>query len=213
LVSASAGAARSQEYPTRDIHLIVGFPPGTGADVTVRYLGEKLRLAAQQTVVVENKPGANSNIATEYVGRSKPDGYTIYPFSATTVAASMNLEHDAIALPRRRSLPSPLMLPETSLVLRRSRRISPFADADRGVRHSCRHTSRVLYRPSQVDANLLVSHSAMKQSDGAVRLRDCARDLTPMRASARYPMCSSTRSLVPVGPARPRFEMRSADKS
>jgi tripartite-type tricarboxylate transporter receptor subunit TctC len=91
LVLAAADAACSQEYPTRDIHLIVGFPPGTGADITVRYLGEKLRLAAQQTVVVENKPGANSNIATEYVARSKPDGYTIYPFSATTVAASMHL--------------------------------------------------------------------------------------------------------------------------
>jgi tripartite-type tricarboxylate transporter receptor subunit TctC len=91
LITLPVGSVRSQEYPSRDIHLIVGFPPGTGADIIVRYLAEKLRLAAQQTVVVENKPGANSNIATEYVARSKPDGYTIYPFSATTVAASMHL--------------------------------------------------------------------------------------------------------------------------
>jgi tripartite-type tricarboxylate transporter receptor subunit TctC len=91
LITMLVGGACAQEYPSRDIHLVVGFPPGTGADIIVRYLGEKLRLAAQQTVVVENKPGANSNIATEYVARSKPDGYTIYPFSATTVAASMHL--------------------------------------------------------------------------------------------------------------------------
>jgi tripartite-type tricarboxylate transporter receptor subunit TctC len=91
LAAASAVGAHAQDYPSRDIHLVVGFPPGTGADIIVRYLGEKLRVAAQQTVVVENKPGANSNIATEYVARSKPDGYTIYPFSASTVAATMHL--------------------------------------------------------------------------------------------------------------------------
>src|SRR5438874_980997 len=91
LTAMSVGDARSQAYPNRDIHLVVGFPPGTGADILVRYFGEKLRSLAQQTVVVENKPGANSNIATEYVARSKPDGYTLYPFSASTVAATMHL--------------------------------------------------------------------------------------------------------------------------
>lgn len=91
LITVQVAGARSQEYPSRDIHLVVGFPPGTGADVLVRYFGEKLRVLAQQTVVVENKPGANSNIATEYVARSKPDGYTLYPFSASTVAATMHL--------------------------------------------------------------------------------------------------------------------------
>src|SRR4051812_48297844 len=91
LVAISGQAARSQDYPSRDIHLIVGFPPGTGADILVRHFAEKLRPLAKQSVVVENKPGANSNIATEHVARSKPDGYTLYPFSASTVAATMHL--------------------------------------------------------------------------------------------------------------------------
>jgi len=84
-------ATRAQDYPSQDIRLICGFPPGSGADIFVRYFAEKLRPIAGRTVVVENKVGANSNIATEYVARSKPDGYTLYPFAGTTVAASMHL--------------------------------------------------------------------------------------------------------------------------
>jgi tripartite-type tricarboxylate transporter receptor subunit TctC len=84
-------AVQAQDYPSQDLHLICGFPPGSGADVFVRYFGEKLRPVAGRNVIVENKVGANSNIATEYVARSKPDGYTLYPFAGTTVAATMHL--------------------------------------------------------------------------------------------------------------------------
>jgi tripartite-type tricarboxylate transporter receptor subunit TctC len=94
LVAAAPGGtreARAQEYPSQDIRLVVGFPAGSGADVFVRYYAEKLRPLTGRTVIVENKPGAFSNIATEYVAKSKPDGHTIYPFAGTTVAASMHL--------------------------------------------------------------------------------------------------------------------------
>ncbi len=83
--------ARAEDYPSQDIRLVVGFPAGSGADVFVRFFAEKLRPISGRTVIVENKPGAASNIATQYVARSKPDGYTIYPFALTTVAASMHL--------------------------------------------------------------------------------------------------------------------------
>jgi tripartite-type tricarboxylate transporter receptor subunit TctC len=83
--------ARAQEYPSQDIRLVCGFPAGSGADVFVRYFAEKLRPLAGRTVIVENKPGAASNIATEYVAKSKPDGHTLYPFAVTTVALSMHL--------------------------------------------------------------------------------------------------------------------------
>jgi tripartite-type tricarboxylate transporter receptor subunit TctC len=88
---AGTAGARAEDYPSQDIRLIVGFPPGSGADVFVRFFAEKLRPLAGRTVIVENKPGAASNIATEYVAKSKPDGYTLYPFAGTTVAASMHL--------------------------------------------------------------------------------------------------------------------------
>ena len=91
LAAAGGRDAWAEDYPSQDIHLICGFPPGSGADIFVRYFGEKLRPIAGRTVIVENKVGANSNIATEYVARSKPDGYTLYPFAGTTVAATMHL--------------------------------------------------------------------------------------------------------------------------
>jgi tripartite-type tricarboxylate transporter receptor subunit TctC len=93
LVAALGGVpgARAQDYPNQDIRLICGFPAGSGADIFVRYFAEKLRPVAGRTVIVENKVGAASNIATQFVARSKPDGHTLYPFAGTTVAASMHL--------------------------------------------------------------------------------------------------------------------------
>ncbi len=84
-------SARAQEYPSQDIRLICGFPAGSGADIFVRYFADKLRPLAGRNVIVENKVGAASNIATEFVAKSKPDGHVLYPFAATTVAASMHL--------------------------------------------------------------------------------------------------------------------------
>jgi len=84
----AVGPAGAQQYPSQDIHLISAFPPGSGADVLVRYFGEKLRVASGHTVIVENKPGAGGNIATEYTARSKPDGYTIFVHAGNTLASN-----------------------------------------------------------------------------------------------------------------------------
>src|ERR1043165_6660566 len=75
-LSLVAGGASAQQYPAQDIHFICGFPPGSGADVLVRYFAEKVRPLTGRTVIVENKPGAGGHIALEYVARSKPDGIT-----------------------------------------------------------------------------------------------------------------------------------------
>ena len=76
-------------WPAREIHAVCGFPPGTGADVFVRWYGRKLQDLCGKTVIVENKVGAFGNIATEYVARSKPDGYTLFiaPGSSFLAAA------------------------------------------------------------------------------------------------------------------------------
>lgn len=71
-------AANAQAWPTRQaIKFVVVYPPGGASDVTARIIGAKLSESLGQSVVIENKPGANGIIATEYVAKSAPDGYTI----------------------------------------------------------------------------------------------------------------------------------------
>jgi len=77
MLAAPAAAQQQQTYPNRPIHLVVGFAAGSGADILARYYANKLNEELGQTIVVENKPGANGNIAAQGVTQSKPDGYTL----------------------------------------------------------------------------------------------------------------------------------------
>jgi len=90
-VMATGYEARAQAYPSQDIHLICAFPAGSGADVIVRYFGERLRPLTGRNIIVENKPGAAANVATEYVARSKPDGHTILIHSGNSLASNAHL--------------------------------------------------------------------------------------------------------------------------
>jgi tripartite-type tricarboxylate transporter receptor subunit TctC len=82
---------RADDYPTQDIHFICAFPPGSGADVIVRYFADKVRPLTGRNVIVENRSGAGGNIAIEYVARARTDGYTVFVHGATGTAASMSL--------------------------------------------------------------------------------------------------------------------------
>jgi tripartite-type tricarboxylate transporter receptor subunit TctC len=68
--------AGAQAYPIRPVRWIVGFPPGGPNDITARIMAEFLSERLHQQFAVENRPGAASNIATESVARSQPDGYS-----------------------------------------------------------------------------------------------------------------------------------------
>jgi tripartite-type tricarboxylate transporter receptor subunit TctC len=82
----SAPQARAQDaYPSRPIHLIVGFPPGAAADITGRTLANGLSVILGQQVVVENKPGAGSSIAADYAAHAANDGYTLFLGSSANV--------------------------------------------------------------------------------------------------------------------------------
>jgi tripartite-type tricarboxylate transporter receptor subunit TctC len=70
--------AQTQAYPTRAIRIVVPFPPGGTSDILSRTIGQKLTEEWGQTVITDNRPGAAGNIASEFVARSKGDGYTLY---------------------------------------------------------------------------------------------------------------------------------------
>ena len=74
-------SAHAQNYPNKPIKIVVGFSPGGGPDIAARTIGQKLTEKWGQSVVVENRPGAGSNIATQVVATAKPDGYTLLSVS------------------------------------------------------------------------------------------------------------------------------------
>src|SRR5262245_42173076 len=77
--------ARAQDYPTRPVRLIVGWPPGGGADTVSRIVGQWLSERLGQQVIIENRPGASTNISAQAVINSPPDGYTLLFYSASTL--------------------------------------------------------------------------------------------------------------------------------
>jgi tripartite-type tricarboxylate transporter receptor subunit TctC len=78
LLIVAAVAAQADDFPSRPIRLIVGFGPGTGADVTARLVGARMGQTLGQQIVVENRPGGGSSIAAEFVARAPKDGYTLF---------------------------------------------------------------------------------------------------------------------------------------
>jgi tripartite-type tricarboxylate transporter receptor subunit TctC len=83
-------SAWAQTYPTRPVHIVVGFPPGQTADISARLIGQWLSERLGQPFVIDNRPGASSTIATELVVRAPPDGYTLlYVVSSNYIHATI----------------------------------------------------------------------------------------------------------------------------
>lgn len=88
--AAATMAARAQTFPTRPVKMIVAFGPGGSADVLARMLAPKAGEALGQAVIVENKPGADADLAGEAVARATPDGYTLL-LTSQAVAVNVSL--------------------------------------------------------------------------------------------------------------------------
>ena len=99
LAEPALGQEAPSKYPSRAIHIIVGFAAGGGNDIIARVFGQKLSESFGQPVIVENKPGGGAIVATEYVAKSQPDGYTLL-MSASGIsinpAVYAKLPYDAI---------------------------------------------------------------------------------------------------------------------
>jgi len=88
LMGMTAGAQAQQNYPNQPIRIVVGYAAGGTTDILARSLGEQMGKILGQTIIVDNKPGAASNIGAAYVAQSKPDGYTLY--MATVASHGIN---------------------------------------------------------------------------------------------------------------------------
>jgi tripartite-type tricarboxylate transporter receptor subunit TctC len=99
MIGTLAVPANAQEYPAKPIHIIVGFAAGGGNDIIARVFGQKLSESLGQPVIVENKPGGGAIVATDYVAKSAPDGYTLL-MSASGIsinpAVYAKLPYDAV---------------------------------------------------------------------------------------------------------------------
>jgi tripartite-type tricarboxylate transporter receptor subunit TctC len=84
-LAAGPRIAWAQTYPARPLRWIIGFPPGGGADTVARIMGPWLSERLGQQVIIENRPGASTNIAAQAVVNSPPDGYTLLFYGASTV--------------------------------------------------------------------------------------------------------------------------------
>jgi tripartite-type tricarboxylate transporter receptor subunit TctC len=85
-----AVTACAQAYPSKPIRLVVGFPPGGGVDINARLLGPKITEYLGQQVIIDNRPGAGTNIANDFVAKSAADGYTLL-INTAAVAINMSL--------------------------------------------------------------------------------------------------------------------------
>ena len=111
----SAVIALAQDYPTRAIRIVVPFAAGGGTDVFTRIMAQRLQEALGQSVVVDNRAGAGSNIGTELVAKSPPDGHTLL-FTTTAVAVNVTL-YPKLAVDARKDLVVITQLGSTSSVL------------------------------------------------------------------------------------------------
>jgi tripartite-type tricarboxylate transporter receptor subunit TctC len=86
-----AQSASAQNYPTKPIHLIVPYPAGGGTDFFARLVGQKMSELVGQPIVIENKPGAATNLGADFVAKATPDGYTVLLGDVATYAANPSL--------------------------------------------------------------------------------------------------------------------------
>ena len=105
----AAGHVSAQAYPSKPVRLVIGFAPGGGSDIAARIVVKRFTEYLGQPVVIDNKAGAGGNIATEFVAKAAPDGYTLLVGSIGPLAISPSLYKELGFDPMRDLAPVSLM--------------------------------------------------------------------------------------------------------
>jgi tripartite-type tricarboxylate transporter receptor subunit TctC len=100
LVSSDRTVIAQEAFPSRPIHIIVGFTAGAASDVASRILGESMRPILGQQILVENRPGAGSSIAAEYVAHATKDGYTLFLATLSIITNQITNPNPSLDLTR-----------------------------------------------------------------------------------------------------------------
>jgi tripartite-type tricarboxylate transporter receptor subunit TctC len=111
-----ATAAAAQDWPIRPIRVVVAFAAGGTTDFVARLLGDKMRAMLGQSVIIDNKPGANGAIAAESVARSEPDGYTLFFSTVGAIAINPSLRPELPYSPSRDFVPVGLVVRNTTVL-------------------------------------------------------------------------------------------------
>src|SRR6266568_5168767 len=193
VVPAAPHRAMALDYPTRPVHLIIGYPPGGSADMTARLTGQWLSERLGQQFIVESRPGAATNLATESVVRAAPDGYTLLlaaPANATNVAlfAQLNFDFMRDIVPVAGIIRFPDVVEVNQSV--------PVHTIPELIAYAKANPRRSVPRCCQICRPWLISCRAMRQAPGTVSARRKAR---PLRSSIR-----STRRSMQCWPTRKR---------
>ncbi len=116
IIGVLGSVAQAQNYPSKPIRMILGFPPGGASDTGARHFAPRLSQLLGQQIVVDNRPGANTNIAIEFVSRAQPDGYTLLWGFSNGLTVNPSLYKNATFNPQKDLAPVS-MLDEYQFVL------------------------------------------------------------------------------------------------
>lgn len=163
-VLASAVPARAQAWPTRPITMVVPFPPGPGLDLMARLVGMKLSEALKESVIVENRTGANGVIGASLVARAPPDGYMLLMSTASTHVTAVHLIKNLPYDPLKDFTPiAAAVEPVTCLVVNGALGINSVADL---VAYAKAHPGEMSYGSSGVGSVFHLMGELFNQTAG-----------------------------------------------